>query len=234
MKVGIMQPYLFPYIGYFQLINAVDKFVILDDVQYIKRGWINRNRILVSDKDYMFTFSLEKRSSSLDINKRYFSKEFFNEKDELFKTLKWNYGNLDNFNEIILLLDECLKFDIESQNIARNIARSLTLINNYLDITTPLLFSSELEKNEELKGEEKIIEINKQLGSSHYINPIGGIDLYSKRNFDNQNIKLSFLKSKSIEYKQKKNFIPWLSIIDVLMFNTKDQIKEFITEFELA
>ncbi|HEU5140600.1 MAG TPA: WbqC family protein, partial [Bacillales bacterium] len=108
MKTGIMQTYLFPYIGYFQLIHSVDQFVIYDDVQYIKSGWINRNRILVNQKDFMFTLSLKKASSSLNINERYFSKNFGRERDRLLKTLKESYGQMDDYENVSTLLENAL------------------------------------------------------------------------------------------------------------------------------
>src|SRR5690242_636845 len=98
LKIAIMQPYLFPYIGYFQLINAVDKFVIHDDVQFIKGGWINRNQILVNNREFMFTFSIKKDSSSHNINKRYFSDKFEAEKNKFLRTLKANYGKCERYN----------------------------------------------------------------------------------------------------------------------------------------
>lgn len=234
MKVAIMQPYLFPYIGYFQLINSVDLFVICDDVQYIKGGWINRNRILVNNHDHMFTFSLKKDSSHLNINKRYFSERIGIEKQSFLKTLKASYGKLERYDEVSCLIEEVLSGNVIDQDISKIITRGLKVICNYLDIHTKILFSSEIPKNNELTREDRVIEINKQLHATHYINPIGGMELYSKGNFLKHNINLSFLKSKPIQYKQNgKEFIPWLSIIDVLMFNSRDEVKQLLDEYEL-
>lgn len=234
MKVAIMQPYLFPYIGYFQLINAVDQFVILDDVQYIKRGWINRNKILLNDSEYMFTFSLAKDSSRLNINQRFFSENYLKEKGNFLETLKRSYGRLENYRKVSNLIEEILNVDIRNEDISKMIARSLRLICNYLEVSTQIIFSSEFGDLVGLRGEEKIIAINKQLNSSHYINPIGGMELYSEENFLRQDIQLSFLKSREVQYKQREKFIPWLSIIDVLMFNSREEVIALLKEYDFV
>jgi hypothetical protein len=234
MKVAIMQPYLFPYIGYFQLMNAVDQFVILDDVQYIRRGWINRNKILVNNSEFMFTFSLAKDSSRLNINQRFFSEDYLKEKEDILETIKRSYGKLENYRRISNLIEEILNVDTRNEDISRMIARSLRLICNYLEISTPIIFSSELGHHDGLKGEDKIIDINKQLNSNHYINPIGGMELYSEENFLKQGIQLSFLRPREIQYKQREEFIPGLSIIDVLMFNTREEVIALLKEYDFV
>ncbi|PGT81122.1 WbqC family protein [Bacillus sp. AFS040349] len=235
MKVGIMQPYLFPYIGYFQLINAVDKFVIYDDVQYIKGGWINRNKILVNQKAYMFTFSLKRDSSQLKIYERFFSDNFDKEKLKFFKTLKENYGNLDNYNVILPLLTEALDTNNQGNNISKIITNSIKVICDYLEINTQIINSVELDDNKSLCGEDRVIEINKKLNSSHYINSSGGKKLYSKEKFLSHGIMLNFLESNSIQYTQNNvNYLPCLSIIDTLMFNSKEQVKIFLDEYNLT
>lgn len=230
-----MQPYLFPYIGYFQLINAVDRFVIHDDVQFIKSGWINRNKILVNNHEFLFTFSLKKNSSYLNINERYFSDNFDLEKNKLFRTLKSSYGKSKNFKEVFSIIQEILNVNNADQDISKIITRSLQVICDYLDIRTPIITSSEMIKNNNLTGEKRVIEINKQLNSTHYINPIGGIELYSEENFQKHNVQLSFLKSKPIKYTQNgAEFIPWLSIIDVLMFNSKEEIVGLLYDYDFV
>ncbi len=233
MKIAIMQPYLFPYIGYFQLINSVDLFVIHDDVQYIKGGWINRNRILVNNCPFLFTFSLKKAPSTLNINERYFSGAFMEEKKKLLRTLKSSYGKAEGYDEVSRLVEESLDVKHEDEDISKIITSSLKLICNYLNIETPIVVSSEINKNNLLKGEERVIEINKQLNSTHYINPIGGLQLYNEENFLKQDIKLNFLQSKPIVYPQGNEFIPWLSIIDVLMFNSKEKVRGFLGHYDL-
>lgn len=227
-----MQPYLFPYIGYFQLINSVDIFVIYDDVQFIKGGWINRNRFLINNKETLFTFGLRKSSTFTNINNKFFSCNFQKEKIRFIHTIEQHYKKAPFFNSVIALLKEIM--DYQQDNLVEFIYFSLKKICEYLDIDTPLVYSSNINKNENLTGEERIIEINKTLHSSSYINPIGGVELYSKSLFMQEGIDLFFLRSKPIQYKQfNSDFIPWLSIIDVLMFNSKDTVKTFLTEYEL-
>ncbi|MDQ0155376.1 WbqC family protein [Robertmurraya andreesenii] len=232
MKVAIMQPYLFPYIGYFQLIKAVDLFVVHDDVQFIKGGWINRNRILVNGSPFLFTFSLKKASSSLNINQRYFSDAFVEEKKRLLRILKASYGKAPYYFEVTKLVEEILEINPED-DISKLITRSLTKVCEYLNISTPIVMSSKIEKKNHLKGEERVIEINKRLKASHYINPIGGLELYNEESFLRHGVRLSFIKSKPIVYPQGKEFVPWLSIIDVLMFNSKENFNELLGSYDL-
>jgi hypothetical protein len=232
MKIAIMQPYLFPYIGYFQLIRHADLFVVYDDVQYIKGGWINRNRILYRGKDRLFTFGVEKGSTYANINQRWFSNKLIEDKHKLKVFLKESYENAPHYKEISSLVDDLLNFP--NDNIARNIVYVLERLCSYLRITTPFILSSSLTKDSNLKKEAKVIRIVKLLGGSQYINPIGGISLYSKEQFQAEGIELFFLKTGPIRYTQfEKQFIPNLSILDVLMFNSITEIQSMLTEYEL-
>lgn len=234
MKVAIMQPYLFPYIGYFQLIRAADVFVIYDDVQYIKGGWINRNRILLNKRDHMFTFSLKKASSFHRINERYFSGGFFHKRSKFIQTLNENYGKAENYEEVSFLVEKILNVDVVQDNIATIITKSLKEICNYLNIQTTIVLSSKLENNNQLVGESRVIDINKQLNALHYINPIGGRELYCKDRFQEHGLQLSFLQSRLVPYKQQSDeFVPWLSIIDVLMCNSKATVQKMMDEYDL-
>jgi hypothetical protein len=230
MKIGIMQPYLFPYIGYFQLINAVDKFVIHDDVQYIKGGWINRNRIQIGDKDYLFTFSLKNDSSLKNINTRFLSDQFVKEKIKFLKILKNNYKKSPFFQDAYDLLSRIL--DYKELNVSLFIFNSLRQICNYLEIKTPCYLSSELNKNNGLRGQDRVIDICNTFKAETYINLIGGKTLYSQNIFKQNNISLFFLETKNISYESKrKHNIPNLSIIDVMMFSSKEKIKEYLNFF---
>lgn len=232
MKITIMQPYLFPYLGYFQLINIADKFVIHDDVQYIKGGWINRNRILLNREAYLFTLSIKNDSAFLNINQRFFTENFDKERRRLLNIVELSYRKAPYYSNIKKLLDSILSVD--EMNISRMITHSLKIICDYLDMSTEVYFSSELNKDNTLKGEERVISINKCLGSDHYINSIGGEKLYSREVFKKNDIKLSFLQPRFVEYSQFDNqFVPWLSIIDVLMFNDKQKVQKMLNEYDL-
>ncbi|MEC0232689.1 WbqC family protein [Paenibacillus alba] len=232
MKLAIMQPYLFPYIGYFQLIYSVDQFIIYDDVQFINRGWINRNRVLVNNTAHLFTFSVRKDSRDLNINDRYFSLQFEFEKNKFKNGLQLGYKKAPNYNETMALIDNI--FSLKELNVSSFITNQIKMICSYLGIQTKISLSSELDTESHLKAEERIIDICKKVDASHYINPIGGQELYSRDRFSKEGISLSFLKTNSIIYPQfKGEFVSFLSIIDVMMFNSKDQINKIISEYEL-
>jgi hypothetical protein len=231
MKIGIMQPYIFPYIGYFQLINAVDKFVIYDDVNFINKGWINRNRILNNGKDSLFSIPLKEASQNKLINEIEVNWDSA-WKSKFLKTLEQCYKKAPFYQETLLIIEET--FSIDHEPISKVIEYNLRLICGYLDIKTEIISSSAIYENTHLKAQERILAICLQEKATQYINPIGGLELYDKDFFEAKNINLNFIKSKSIEYPQFKNeFVPWLSIIDVLMFNSKEIVKDFLGNYEL-
>lgn len=229
MRVGIMQPYLFPYIGYYQLIKAVDTFVIYDDVNFIKQGWINRNRILLNGKEYMFNIILKGASSYKKINEI----EVVTENKTLIATIEQAYRRAPFFSQAFPELTNIL-MDKEI-NLARFLANSILVITGYLGIQVSIRISSEIEKDTSLKGEDKVIDICQQLKATNYFNAIGGKELYSKEKFANNGLALNFIKSKPIIYNQFKNqFLPWLSIIDVMMFNSPEEISKMLNQYELV
>lgn len=230
-KIGIMQPYFFPYLGYWQLMNAVDEYVIYDDVNYIKNGWINRNNILLNGNKHLLTLPLEGASPFLPINQIKITSNII-VKDKLLKTVEQAYKKAPFFNEVFPIIYAVIKE--ESCLIEKALETQFTLVNTYLDITTKLVISSHLEKNNNLAAEEKVIHICKLLNGTDYYNAIGGQHLYSKDDFAKENINLHFLKMNNIEYPQFKNtFVPSLSIIDVMMFNSREQVKFLLEKYEL-
>lgn len=231
MKLGIMQPYFLPYIGYFQLINAVDKFVILDDVNYINRGWINRNRFLVNGKMQLFTVPLIEASQNkliceIDIV------EDLKWKEKLLKTIAFSYKKALYYKEVYPLLETIILH--EENNLSKYIYNSLLKICGYIGIHTDFEETSMKYKNGHLKAENKIIDICVQEGVDMYINPIGGTELYNKQYFIENKFQLNFIQSNTIEYRQfDTEFVPGLSIIDVLMFNSIDEINTMLTNYKL-
>ena len=227
-----MQPYIFPYIGYFQLINAVDKFVIYDDVNFINKGWINRNRILNNGVDSLFSIPLKEASQNKLINEIEVNWDSA-WKSKFLKTLEQSYKKAPFYQETLLIVQKILNIDNES--ISKIVEHNLRLICAYLDIKTEIVSSSAIYQNTHLKAQERILDICLQEKATEYINPIGGLELYDKVFFEAQNIRLNFIKSKPIQYLQFKNeFVPWLSMIDVLMFNSKEEIISFINNYELV
>jgi len=232
MKLAIMQPYFMPYIGYFQLINSVDKFIIYDNIQYTKKGWINRNRILINEKDQLITLPIKKDSDYLNVVERKLSESWDKDKSKMLNIIKSSYSKAPYFQETFELISKCLNHS--EVNLFKFIYNSIILINDYLEIKTPIIISSTINIDHTLKSQEKVLSLCKSQNAKIYINSIGGIELYDKETFKQNNIELNFIKSNLIQYKQFNNkFIPWLSIIDVLMFNPKEQIKEYLNSYTL-
>ena len=228
-----MQPYLFPYIGYWQLINAVDKFVILDDVNYIVRGFINRNRILLNGQPYMFSIPIKKASQ----NKLIMDTELnFTEEDKrkFLMTIKNAYRKAPYFHEVMPMIEKII--DNPKTDLTSYIKNSILRINQYLDIDTEILISSQMKKDNTLKAQDRIIEICKKLNADIYINPCGGRTLYNHDVFEQEGMKIFFVDTRTecIQYKQFQNgFISNMSIIDVLMFCNKDEVQRFLMECDL-
>lgn len=223
-----MQPYFLPYIGYFQLINAVDKYIIYDDVNYIKRGWINRNNILCNGQPHLFTISLKASSQNKLINQIEIADDF----NKFIKTVEMSYSKASHFEETYKILNNIIKYP--NKNLAIFISNSIIEICRYLGIKTEIILSSDIKKDNGLRGQEKIIEICKNVGADTYINAIGGIELYDKMKFSEENINLYFIKPDIIQYNQNlKEFVPFLSILDIMMWNSKEEINSMLEQYSL-
>lgn len=231
MKVAIMQPYFMPYIGYFQLIKEADIFVLFDDVNFIKKGWINRNRIIINNDEHMFTIPLIKASQNKKISDLFIS-EAGKEKTELYKKVYNSYRKSLNFKEVENRLDKII--NCEELNLCNYIENSLKIICDYGKINTKIIKSSQIEKNHNLKGKDRIIEICKILGGNQYINACGGMELYKQEDFKRNNIDLKFLNSENIIYVQNnKIFIPNLSIIDLICNTSREEFINYLTKYKV-
>lgn len=232
-KLAIMQPYIFPYIGYFQMIKAVDKFVFYDDVNYIKQGWINRNRILNNNSDFLFVVPIEKISSFTLINETKIKQNLYqNWVQKFLKTIQLNYRKAPYFESVFELIQPILNQD--KKTISELAILSITEISKFLNIKTEIIISSEKYKNSGLERQARLIDICKQEESTHYINALGGQELYQKEDFKKEGIRLDFIQPLPIEYSQfHHKFVPWLSIIDVLMFNSLEETNVMLSQFEL-
>lgn len=232
MKLGIMQPYFFPYIGYWQLICAVDKFVIYDDVNYIKGGWINRNNILLNGERNLINIRMHKSSSNKLINKIEVSDDRIY-KNKILKSIEGNYKKAPYFIEVYPVIERTINQD--EKNLAKYLEFGIRKVCDYLSIDTEIIVSSTIEKNNELRGQDKVIRICRALGADEYINAIGGQKLYFDEDFAAHGIGLKFLKTGEIVYKQFRNeFVPNLSILDVMMFNKPSKINEMLDNYELV
>lgn len=232
MKLAIMQPYFVPYIGYWQLMNAVDQYVVYDDVNYIKQGWINRNRILIDGQSKYFNIPMIGASSNKLINEIEVNNDdrFVNKN---LRRLENAYNKAPYYNVVMPFLENILKCG--ERNIASYIVKSFEVICEYLGITTEIFFSSDLDKDCNLKGKDKVLSICRLLKATEYYNVIAGKELYSFREFRDHGIALKFLKPGDVVYKQFENeFQKDLSIIDVMMFNSKIRIGEYLNNYEVV
>jgi WbqC-like protein family len=231
MRLAIMQPYFMPYIGYLQLMNAVDKFIMYDDVNYINKGWINRNRILVNGQEYLFTIPLQEASQNKLINEIYLSNDP-KWRGKLLKTIEQAYKKAPFYLSAFEVTEKIINF--EAEKVSDWIANSFGILTKYLGIETQIIPSSAIYQNTHLKAQERILDICQLEKTQQYINPIGGTELYEKSIFEEKGIQLNFIKSKPVVYPQFKNeFVPWLSIIDSMMFNEVPIIQGFLNEYEL-
>jgi len=225
MRLGIMQPYFLPYIGYYQLIAAVDVFVVYDNIKYTKKGWINRNRMLMNGQDAMFSLPLKKDSDSLDVVQRELATDYSRER--LLNQFKGAYSQAPHFAETFALLERIVLS--EESNLFHYIHHSLVETCAHLCIDTEIRVSSGIGIDHSLKGQEKVLALCRAVGADTYINAIGGTELYSREEFGSQGVELKFIKSKPYSYGQfGATFVPWLSIIDALMFNSLDLVRECI------
>jgi WbqC-like protein family len=231
MKLAIMQPYFLPYLGYFQLMAAVDRFVVYDDVRFIKRGWINRNRILLKGRDHLFTVPLHEVSQNRNINEIELVAEKV-WKEKLLRTIKLAYSRAPCFPEIFPLLSAIINF--AERNLAAFLLNALLTVRSYLDISTQIVTTSGIYQNRELTGAARILDICRKEGATIYVNASGGRTLYEADMFQAHEIALRFVEPLELRYKQfGRYFQPSLSIIDVLMFNSREETRSLLSRFEL-
>lgn len=231
-----MQPYFLPYIGYMQLMKAVDTFVLYDDVAFINRGWINRNKLLINGQEYLFTVPLKDASQNKRINEVHLADDP-KWRGKLLKTIEQGYRKAPHYETVMPLTEKIINFATDS--IADLVHTSLVELNQYLNLQTQLVPSSSIYNNADLKAQERILDICRQTNATRYINPIGGTELYDKPTFANAGIELNFIKAKQVIYKQSvratdnSEFIPWLSVVDILMWCDVPTVQAMLTEYEL-
>ncbi|MEO7167155.1 MAG: WbqC family protein [Chthoniobacterales bacterium] len=232
MKLAIMQPYLLPYIGYFQLMAAVDKFVIYDDVQFIKGGWINRNRILLGGREHAFTAPLLGASPNRLINEIELVQNT-GWRRKVLRTIEQAYTGAAHYAEVLPLLSRIVSYP--ERQLTAYLLHSLEVLKTYLEIPASLINTSATYQNQDLKGQERILDICRREGASVYVNASGGRDLYRSEAFRAQGIALRFLDPEPFTYDQGTiHFSPSLSIVDVLMFNSRDEVKALLGKARLS
>jgi hypothetical protein len=232
VKLAIMQPYFAPYLGYFQLMAAVDRFVLLDDVNFINRGWINRNRILVGGREHMITIPLRGASQNLRINEIELDDQA-PWRAKLARTLEQAYRKAPYFEETMPLLRAQLA--CPDSGLAPFLRASLASFHAWLELPCRLVDSAAAYGNESLKGAERIMDICRREGAAVYINPPGGRELYDAAAFAAQGTELRFLKPRLLPYPQgTAEFLPGLSIIDILMHQGRAATRAALTPTEFA
>jgi len=234
VKLAIMQPYLFPHIGYFQLMHAVDRFVVADDVQFIKQGWINRNRLLINGSAAYFTVPLKRHAAAALIKDVEIDDGPHNRwRTTLLKTIANFYRRTASFDTVYPMVERVIGGPFTT--IADMARASLREVCDYLGVKASIVDSSAAYRNAHLKGQDRVLDTCRAEGASDYINAIGGRALYSREEFLAHGIRLHFICSGTIEYAQFKTpFIPSLSVIDLLMFNRPTDARELLTRYELA
>lgn len=221
MRLAINQPYFLPYIGYFQLIAAADEFIVYDNIKYTKKGWINRNRLLRNGEAVTFTLPLKAGSDYLDIGQRELAPDF--SARALLNQIEGAYGKAPQFDAVMPLIAGILNH--ADRNLFGFLLNSLRRTCDYLDIRTPIVVSSTVPIDHGLKSEAKVLALCQARGADEYINAIGGVELYSRENFAAQQVSLKFLRALPMPYRQfGDDFVPWLSILDVMMFNSAADI----------
>lgn len=228
-----MQPYFLPYLGYFQLLAGVDKFVVYDDVNFINRGWVNRNRMLLNNVPHTFTVPLQQASQ----NKKICDLELVAEsawRVRLLNTIGQTYRKAPHYADVYPLVENVVLF--ETSHLDAFLLNSIKQIANYLGIRAVLVESSRKYANDHLKGQDRILDICAQERAEMYVNPPGGADLYHRQAFDERGVKLSFLRPYPIVYSQFNAgmFIENLSIMDVLMFNSADRVRSFLSQADFV
>lgn len=229
MKLAVMQPYLFPYIGYFQLIYATDLFLIYDDVAYIKQGYINRNKVLSPNGPTRFTVPVPGASS----NKLISDLQFSSEVAKILKTVEQSYSKAPYFEPVFPLIKLILEY--EGRSIALMCQKSYQIIFSYLGIEKQFKKTSELDYDRTASSRDRLIGLCHKFGAGRYINAPGGKSLYAKSDFAEQGVDLKFIDSLPVKYPQgRSEFVPNLSIIDVLMSLSPVDVVSLMEQYELS
>lgn len=230
MKIAVMQPYLFPYIGYFQLIMPSDIFVIYDDVNFIKRGYINRNNILSNGSAQRFTIPVINGSQNSLIK----DVAYHEDVKKIITAFQHAYSKAPFFNDIFPIIEDILNYP--ERDVPSLCKYSYERIFDYLEINKKVIYSSSLDYDRTQTADQKLVSICKLLDGTTYINSPGGRELYNKSMFEPSGIELNFIEPSIEKYTQygAKEFIPYLSIIDILMNNDKSEVVRLVSTFRVA
>jgi len=228
MKIAIMQPYFLPYIRYWSLISAVDKFVILDDVSFINRGWINRNRIMVQNKPFWITLPIVGASQ----NRKICDLDLLIDdgwKRRMLMTVEYSYKKCPGFEPVFPFLEGLL--DFPQRNLSEFLKRQIINVCSLLEIRAEIISASSCFPRDQLSGGARIIDICRQLGARQYINLPGG----SPSNFSSADIILSFIKpaSEKTRIGSDTSVDTTYSILHSLMCKPKNVVMDLVNAYEL-
>lgn len=227
-----MQPYFLPYIGYWQLMHHVDCFVVYDDIEYTKRGWINRNRFLREGQAVYFTLPIEKASDYLDIRERRLSDKWPETRLRIQRKFALAYARAPYFSEGMRLFEEAA--ESADRNLFSFLWASLFAVRDKVSIKTEIIRSTSVQVSSHLRGAERVIAMCQELGATRYLNPIGGLDLYEKSTFAQAGVELGFQRVLTREYPQlQHSFVPNLSILDMVMFTGFGGVRARLDAMEL-
>jgi len=234
-RMAGMQPYFFPYLGYWQLIDAVDCFVLFDEAQYIKQGWVNRNRVLKQGGGWQYIqvpvarHPMEATIHEVRIAPEADWKTALLNKLAHYKTYK---AAAPYFDEIFALVEACLQGDRE-QSIGALNCRIVRRICEALSIHTEIIVSSEraFDYTGVSEAGDWALAHALQLGASEIVNPVNGISLLNAGKLAANGVRLSALDPPTEVYAQgNAPFEPALSIIDVLMFNGTEGTRHLLAK----
>ncbi len=228
--LAIMQPYLFPYIGYWQLLQATDRFVVYDDVNYINRGWINRNRILINGEPSLITLPLLGASQNRKIRDIEIAPAT-QWRARLLRSVEMAYRKAPHFDEVFAVIEQILAQD--ERNLAAFLTHQLRTLSRFMGLETQIVPSSVVYQNSELAAQARILDICRQEQATTYINAQGGRSLYAPQAFAEAGIDLHFIAMRALPYKQRyEGFAPGLSVIDALMELGPADIRPHLAAFD--
>lgn len=233
MTLAIMQPYFLPYLGYYALIKATDKFIILDEVQYINKGWIARNRILKPGGGWQYILIPVEKHPQITLIKDIKISNSANWQKRIINQLEHYKKTAPYYKQVIALLESAFSLNLESITLQN--VHLLSETCKYIGIQFQHEIFSEMDLIIERVNEpdEWSLNIAKANKASCYINPQGGTAFYNNSKFTKNGIELKFLKIHLSEYNQYRNiFEPGLSIIDLMMFNSPEVICEMLNQYE--
>lgn len=229
MTLSANQPYFMPYLAYWQLIDSADLFLIGDDYNYIRHGWIGRNRVLVGGEPAYVGISIKGASPNRLISELEIADV---NASQILNILRHNYCKAPFFDETMGLMEDILGFP--ERNLSAFLTHSIEEVCRHIGITTRIGKTSDFDTYGRLKKEDRIYEYCRLTGADTYINAVGGQELYSYDDFMKHGVRLKFINSRLPEYPQRtESFVPGLSIMDVMMFNSREEITNMLTQYSL-